>query len=672
MKSILTFLALLITSSSALAADTKLTYVDLIKRATDLEYIATLPDPGESCAQWSSYDRASRYDAATGKYVKWDANNDGDGYIRKEGDGFVLAEMEGPGCIWRIWSASPGNGHIRIYLDGAAEPAVDLPFIGYFDGKNEPFNRKAFVHATANSGRNNHVPIPYAKSCKIVADKGWGMFYHFTYGTFPKGTIVPTFKRQLSAEESAALDAVDKTLSSCGPETVINRPGQATQTKSVAVAPGQSAVVATLAGPAAITDLRAKLDLPQSPADRLALRELVLKITWDDDSTPAIWCPLGDFFGTAAGANQYRSLPLGLTAEGTWYSHWYMPFAKAKIELINDGKEPRTVNFEIEHAPLTRPLDTLGRFHVKWHRDAFMPAEPERKIDWPMLVAQGRGRFVGVMLHVWNPVRGWWGEGDEKFFVDGEKFPSTFGTGSEDYFGYAWCSANLFQHAFHNQTIAQKLKGHISDNRWQIADNVPFQKSFEGDIEKYYPDTRPCLYSAVAYWYLAAGVQDSYQPVSVEDRANYWIANPGTPIPAVAGALEGEDLRILGHTAGPMGLDYDRGLSDGADLWWRGTKVGDKLDLALPVARAGQYTLMVQLVKARSYGIVQVYLDGKKLGDPVDCFSPTVASARAVTDAPVELAAGEHKLTFEIMGSHGKTGTEYLVGIDYIKLDAQK
>ena len=62
-----------------------------------------------------------------------------------------------------------------------------------------------------------------------------------------------------------------------------------------------------------------------------------------------------------------------------------------------------------------------------------------------MLQTEGRGRFCGVMLHVWNPRGGWWGEGDEKFFVDGEKFPSTIGTGSEDYFGYAWCNPHLFQ-----------------------------------------------------------------------------------------------------------------------------------------------------------------------------------------------------------------------------------
>ena len=193
--------------------------------------------------------------------------------------------------------------------------------------------------------------------------------------------------------------------------------------------------------------MRVKLDLPPAPADRDVLRELALQIKWDGETEPSVWAPLGDFFGTA-GVNNYRSLPLGHTGDGWWYCNWYMPFAKgAQVELINDGKTARTVTFEVTHAPLSRPIAQLARFHAKWHRDAFLPREPERAIDWPILKTEGAGRFVGVMLHVWNPRGGWWGEGDEKFFVDGEKFPSTFGTGSEDYFGYAWCCPRFFQNA---------------------------------------------------------------------------------------------------------------------------------------------------------------------------------------------------------------------------------
>src|SRR5512145_2991764 len=89
-------LALAIQLPSAQAAD--LTYLHLVQRLTDMEQLALLPQPGEKTAQWSSYDRASKYDSASGQYIAWDANGDGDGIIRKEGDQQVIAEMEGPGC----------------------------------------------------------------------------------------------------------------------------------------------------------------------------------------------------------------------------------------------------------------------------------------------------------------------------------------------------------------------------------------------------------------------------------------------------------------------------------------------------------------------------------------------------------------------------------------------
>ena len=256
---------------SVWAAGPELTYVDLVKRLTDLEYLATLPAAGEQCAQWSSYDRASRHDAASGKYVGWDANGDGDGFIRKEGDKLVLAEMEGPGCIWRIWSAAPKDGHVRIYLDGASEPAVDLPFIGYFDDKHAPFTRSAIVH-TVGTGWNNYTPIPYQKSCKVVADPGWGMYYHFTYGTFPKSTQVPTFKQELAPADLAALDQANEALSHCGFGAGLKPPGEKLLSKVVKAPAGKMVAVARLKGPRAIAGIRVKLDLPPSPAALGAVR----------------------------------------------------------------------------------------------------------------------------------------------------------------------------------------------------------------------------------------------------------------------------------------------------------------------------------------------------------------------------------------------------------------
>lgn len=651
------------------AADSALSYIDLVRRLTDLKYLATLPAEGEHCAQCSSYDRKSRYEATTDSYISWDANGDGDGIIRKEGDNLVLAEMEGPGCIWRIWSATPAEGHVRIYLDGAAEPAVDLPFKGYFDGKNAPFTRPALVH-TVSHGWNNYTPIPYQKSCKIVADRGWGLYYHFTYGTFPKHTHVPTFKRELTPEESAALDRANDILTRCDPafEDTQRKP----LVKMVKVQPGKTATVANFRGSGAITRIRVKLDLPAAPEDRDLLRELAIQIKWDGEQEPSVWAPLGDFFGTAPGANKYRSLPLGLTDNGWWYCNWYMPFEKgAQLQLQNDGKSVRRVQFEITREPVVFPLTTTARFHAKWHRDVFLPTRPDRAIDWPMLKTEGAGRFVGVMLHIWNPRGGWWGEGDEKFFVDGEKFPSTFGTGSEDYLGYAWSSPDPFQHAYHNQTHNDgNSRGHISVNRWHIADEVPFQHSFEGAIEKYFPNQRPTLYAATAYWYLAPGAHDPYRRVPLGQRVGYW-----TPVEnfKVKGALEGEKLKVLSKTGGnPQEQDlsgFGGQWSNDAHLWWTDAKPGDKLDLAVPVGANGTYRLGLQLTKAPDYGIVQLYLDGQKIGDPIDLYHAAVIPTGLLSLGEFQLTEGEHKLSVEIRGANDSAIKNYMFGLDYLKLD---
>jgi len=649
------------------AAEQHLSYVDLVQRLTDLEQLAKLPPPGERCAQWSSYDRKSRYDEASGKYLDWDANGDGDGIIRKEGNTLVLAEMAGPGCLWRIWSAAPNGGHVRIFLDGALEPAIDLPFKGYFDGQNEPFTRPAIVH-TVSAGWNNYTPIPYQKSCKVLADPGWGQYYHFTYSTFARGTKVPTFTRQLGAAENAALDQANRVLSSCGPGAV-NSPGGSVLEGGLTGA--DSAYSGSVTGPGAITSIRFKAEIPAGVTAYDFLRSITIQIRWDGERDPSVWAPMGDFFGTAPGANPYRSLPLGLTEDGWRYCNWFMPFAKsAEIQVKRETAGNDTVQVRVLSKPLPAGVAPYARFHAKWHRDALLPTEPERQIDWPLLKTQGAGRFVGVMLHVWNPRGGWWGEGDEKFLVDGEKFPSTFGTGSEDYFGYAWCNPTPFQNAYHNQTHNDgNNKGHVSVNRWHIPDSVPFEKSFEGCIEKYYPNPRPTLYAAMAYWYLAPGGTDPYRPAPLAERLGYWT---GVQNFTVKGALEGEKLKVLQRTGGKLEEQDMSGFqgqwSNDAHLWWTGAKPGDRLDLSVPVGKAGVYQLNLQLTKARDYGIVQLSLDGKKLGDPIDLYNPEVIPTGELALGSHDLPAGDHTLSFEITGANPKADKSYMVGLDYVKL----
>lgn len=122
----------------------------------------------------------------------------------------------------------------------------------------------------------------------------------------------------------------------------------------------------------------------------------------------------------------------------------------------------------------------------------------------------------------------WWGEGDEKFFVDGEKMPSWFGTGSEDYFGFAWGAPGYFSRPYHSQLLAPPgnlyAPGNRALNRFQTTDHVPFHSAFDGCIEKWnYPNENMTRYAAMPYWYLAPGGADAYGPQSLDVRTNYYV-----------------------------------------------------------------------------------------------------------------------------------------------------
>jgi hypothetical protein len=660
-------------------------YVQLLSRLTDAQQLAVLPAKGETVAMVSSFNRRSRYDASSDRYIDWGANADGgaNADLKPDADGnVVLADLKGPGCIWRIWAANSGKGHVKIFIDGAEVPAIDLPLVDYFTGKHAPFNRRGITYQVA-SGNDSYVPIPYQKSLKIVAAKGWGEYYQFTYSTFPEGTSVPSFKRELTPEESTALDRASERLTKPAAEQTETVPDAKVERKEVEIAPGKSVAAIDFSGSGAITEIRASVADLVNRADQInALRELTLAIRWDGEKKPAVWSPLGDFFGSAMGVNAYQSAMSGMNAGGLMYSRWYMPFEKgATIEITNDGALPRKVAIEVTREPLTKPIGELGRFHAKWHRDAFNSPRADRWPDWTMLTTEGRGKFVGVVLHVWNPRAGhnrqygregdwWWGEGDEKFFVDNEKFPSTFGTGTEDYFGYAWCDPQLFQRPFHGQTLTQLNKGHQSVFRWHFTDAMPFQSRFEGALEKYFANAWPTKYAAIAYWYLTPGGTDPYEAVPLADRTGYYDLNDAT---------EGENLRVTRITGGkaePQVFIKDRTsgeglISGGQQLWWTGAKEGDSLSVAVPVAHDGIYRVKLGTLQAPDYGVFEVsFNDSKPLG-PINCYMPDAG--------PMEIDLGEHDLkrgdatlSLKMLPPWHEAKPGNFASIDYVKLELLK
>lgn len=659
---------LLIGVTAPVAEGAELTYPQLLSRYTDLSKPAVLPEYGEFCRQWSSYDRASQYDGENNLYIAWDANDDGPQYIRKEGDQEVFAEITGPGCIWRIWSALAEAGHVKIYLDGNPEPVTDMPFSHYFDGAHEPFAYPALsynLEEDGSRGQNLYFPIPFQKSCKIVGDPGWGRYYQFTYSVFPETTQLPTFTKELASEHASDIQNIATILSAREGDKALNQRTDVTKkTFRLTPKPNQLTKITTIEGPAAIVGIRLHTAFKSREEEMETLRLLNIQIYWDDQEEPAVWCPIGDFFGSAPGINYYRTWPTGMTSDGS-YALWYMPFAKsAEIYIGSDLDVQPYMEMEIIHEPLERPFEGLGYFHCKWHRDSF-GIRPDRAPDWSLLNTKGRGRFMGVMLHVWNPNGGWWGEGDEKFFVDGEKFPSTFGTGSEDYFGYAWCHPGLFQRPFHAQTMTQNNAGHQSVLRWHIADNIPFHSSFEASIEKYYPNSRGTLYAATVCWYLDPKGLDPYAPAPVAQRRNYYVTPP----------LTAGGFKVIGRPNGEVQTQDMSGFSEGGawadndQLWWTNAGLESTMKLELPVETSGKYVVSATMTRAKDYAIVAFAVNGQPLGDPIDLYNPDVIRTEPIQLGTVSLEAGLHELEVKIVGANENALPSHMFGLDTLKLE---
>jgi len=131
--------------------------------------------------------------------------------------------------------------------------------------------------------------------------------------------------------------------------------------------------------------------------------------------------------------------------------------------------------------------------------------------DWHIATLEGMGQQVGTLLDVENPPgTSWWGEGDEKVYVDGEAFPSLFGTGTEDYFGFAWSTPETFAHAYHAQTRApgDGFGGLFSMNRFLVIDPVPFARSLRFDLEIWHWSDTAIAADALLYWYARPGARD--------------------------------------------------------------------------------------------------------------------------------------------------------------------
>jgi hypothetical protein len=631
----------------------------LLDDMTNLSAMAEYPDPAYVTKQFSSYDRASK--SADDK-EGWFANGDCGVYLREEDHAgrkeFVMADMQGPGAIVRLWSANP-DGVLRVYIDGAEKPELEFSHAELLSGKHPLLPSP--IGAEVSKGWNLYLPIPYAKSCKVTCDKG-GQYYHVNYRTYAAGAEVKSFSA--AQLEAAAKDIAKIAKQLADPQSALKVPGSASVTKVAGTLPPEKSLnlVNRKDGAGAIIEMNLIVDLPAEKREA-ALRSVVVKMTFDDEQTVEV--PLGDFFGSAPGVNPYNSLPLGVKPNGMMTSHWVMPYEKsATITLVNLGKEPVPLRSEIAAVSRKWTANSM-HFHACWKTAFDVPTRP--MIDWNYLDATGRGVFAGVAFFIDNPSKAWWGEGDEKIYVDGEKFPSHFGTGTEDYYGYAWCWPGLFTHAYHAQPRCDGPNnyGRTSVNRFSILDRIPFADSFKFDMELWHWADCKVNIAVVDYFYGRPGAKSTMTPITAEQVVLRPM--PAWAPPKVAGAIEGETMKIIKHSGAPEPQPWE-GLSDEKHLWWKGAQPKDELVLGFNVPKAGKYQVVGRFMKATDYGIVQLAINGEKAGEPIDFFNDGVAPSPEMPLGTFDLKEGENQLSATITGANEKAVKNYMFGLDYLLL----
>lgn len=302
--------------------------------------------------------------------------------------------------------------------------------------------------------------------------------------------------------------------------------------------PGETHTLADLEGPGAIVHLWFAIDNDHKVVDPLFPRKAVLRAYWNDHDRPSIDVPVGDFFGVGHGrvanyTSAFFDMSINPDARRGGFNSWVtMPFAgSARLDLVNESADVVRIFYYVDWQKWETFPDDALYFHSEWRCE--MPCEAVPLVDgkegpnltgddnYLILETQGAGTYVGCSLSIDNRAGGWWGEGDDIIFVDGEAFPgSLHGTGSEDYFCHAWgmqanaypyAGTSLFNHGHEN------WEGQWTVYRQHVVDPIPFTESIRVTIEHGHNNHRGDDYSSTAYWYQTKPSAVSPLP-AVDDR----------------------------------------------------------------------------------------------------------------------------------------------------------
>lgn len=662
------------TPATSTPAPGAITLTELLDEMVDRDAVARWPEPAFTLRQASSYDRHRTGPDQPG----WFANDDGSNYIRTEAhDGRqeqVMMDADGPGAIVRFFFTNAGSldARIRVYLDGSETPTIEWPTSDLLDGALDvgtPLNER-HPEPLGHGGSTLYLPIPYSRHCKVTieetpASQGSKRYFHIDYRTYAPGTAVTTF----TPEE---LQAAQQTIRRVN-ALLANPPAPHTSVSTAidrTLAPGDEATIHLPAGPSAVRQLELTVadNLPEAAREQ-ALRSVVLRGEFDGEQD-AIWCPTGDFAGSGAGGYPLASWYRTVDERGQAVCRWTMPYRRSGLlALRNLGDLPIHVKLTARTGPWTWDDRSLY-FHCNWRQQTQIPARPYR--DWNFVTVAGRGVLVGDVMSVYNPIPSWYGEGNEKIWVDGETFPGILGTGTEDYYNASWAPNPVFQTPFanHPRIDEPRSQGQNVYTRSRNLDGVPFDRWLQFDFEIMTWNDSKVGYAATTYWYGAPGARSEGQPQPDEARRPVPVIQP--PM-VIQGALECESLPVTGSSQGLVVEPQDMGWAPGgpwsahAHLLIRGKKAGDYVELTIPARGDAPRRVTLYATQAHDYGILKFAVNGHPVANAFDGYAPNPTPSGPIPLGVFVPQHGRIVLRAELTGTNPLSGGDrYLAGLDAV------
>ena len=478
-------------------------------------------------------------------------NVDFGNYLRSEDNGngrieHVVLEDTGPGVFTRWWATAinegTGSNRYRIYLDG--ELVIEDTMIRLLGGDNNGFGNELNFHTPLRMG-NLYLPLPYAESIKItwdgplthrgkvnIAAPGAGFsvanatWYNINYKKLAPSTKVQTFSKADLQKYASELKATNAMLAT---PSVTGHVDQKHVASDEVISNGQ-ALRHSISGSGAIRRLKVNI----SGADQVAaLRDTYIELVFDGIRTARV--PAAHFFGsgeskdTSTPYNIFQDYIRKVEANGDMTCYWVMPFQESgEVRIVNESGQDVSVHLEVDSGSwqwgphsMYFYSDFLVENNIRTHNKR-LNYSTYGDADWRMLTVRGRGILVGDTLSIRNFRTGgpnnWWGEGDEKVYVDyidakgngSASTPVHVGTGTEDYYGYSFgARAGIFDSPFVAQPIAEgnsSTTGQLTVNsRVRGLDAVPFNNSFKLDMEVWKWQQGYLDYDAAIHWYGVPG-----------------------------------------------------------------------------------------------------------------------------------------------------------------------